>query len=201
MSFFSKNNGVRFGLLMLLVLTFGAVRASSQSQHPVDSSNTRSRVQPARTADVTDIINNPDQYDGKQVTVDWKLDRVYSPTTIGLEKDEKHMLVVSVGPGPFPAAQMKKNEPVTLTGTVRKFDPDALQREYGTMDFGKAPLNKVGAVLIIGSRQSARAEQPAQPGAATPSALPRTASPLPLLGLAGLMFVVLGLGVPLLRRQ
>jgi len=113
-------------------------------------------------------------------------------------KYEKHLLVVSVGRVRFRRRKMQKNEPVTLTGTVRKFDPDALQREYGTMDFGNAPLKKMGSVLIVGNRQSAKAEQPE---AATPSELPRTASPLPLLGLAGLMFVVFGLGVPLLRRQ
>src|SRR5947207_15619920 len=113
---------------------------------------------------------------------------------------------------------MKKDEPVTLSGTVRKFDPEALQREYGTMDFGNAPLKKIETVLIVGNRQSTKAEQPRaierqkpsvtegasqtqQPEAGAPSELPRTASPFPLLGLSGLMFVVLGLGVPLLRRQ
>src|SRR5262249_51867200 len=106
---------------------------------------------------------------------------------------------------------------VTLTGTVRKFDQEALQREYGAMNFGNAPLKKIDTVLIVGNRQSTKAEQPRgiqrqkpsvtkgaqtqQPENSAPKELPRTASPLPLIGLSGLMFVVLGLGVPLLRRQ
>jgi hypothetical protein len=44
--------------------------------------------------------------------------------------------------------------------------------------------------------------QPAQPQTEqTPNALPRTASNLPGIGLAGLIAVLLGLGLPRLRRQ
>ena len=223
MSVFLMNNYLRFVFVALFVLGLAAF-ASAQSQQYAHDSTASSQVQSGETADVTDVILNPDNYAGKEVTVNWKIDHVYSPTTIGLEKNEKHLLVVKVGTGPFPAANMKQNEPVTFTGTVRKFDQEALERDYGKMDFGNAPLKKIQTVLIVGEPQSAKLEQPqvAEPEAAPPAqpeavapeapapveqaskqpeALPRTASPLSLFGLAGMMFLVLGLGIPLFRRQ
>ena len=229
MSLLFRNYYLGFGFVALLVLGLAAF-ASAQSQQYAHDSSASSQVQSGETADVTDVIRNPANYAGKEVTVNWKIDHVYSPTTIGLEKDEKHLLVVKVGTGPFPAANMKQNEPVTFTGTVRKFDQEALERDYGKMDFGNAPLTKIHTVLIVGEPQSAKLEQPqvaepenppapeaapsAQPEAVAPEApapveqasnqpeaLPRTASPLPLFGLAGVMFLVLGLSIPLLRRQ
>jgi hypothetical protein len=229
MPLFLRNNYLRHGFVALLVLGLAAF-ASAQSQQYAHDSSASSQVQSGETADVTDVIRNPDNYAGKEVTVKWKIDHVYSPTTIGLEKDEKHLLVVKVGTGPFPAANMKQNEPVTFTGTVRKFDQEALERDYGKMDFGNAPLKKIHTVLIVGEPQSAKLEQPqvaepenppapeaappAQPEAVAPEApapvehasnqpeaLPRTASPLPLFGFAGVMFLLLGLSIPLLRRQ
>lgn len=231
MSVFLMNNYLRFVSVALFVLGLAAF-ASAQSQQYAHDSNASSQVQSGETADVTDVILNPDNYAGKEVTVNWKIDHVYSPTTIGLEKDEKHLLVIKVGTGPFHAANMKQNEPVTFTGTVRKFDQEVLERDYGKMDFGNAPLKKISTVLIVGEPQSAKLEQPqvaepenppapeaapappSQPEAVAPQApapveqaskqpeaLPRTASPLPMFGLAGMMFLVLGLSIPLLRRQ
>lgn len=176
-------------------------------------------AQSAQTADVGDVAKHPDQYVGKRVTVDWKVDRVYSPTVIGLEKNEKHLLVIA--PDGF-SQRMKKGGPFKGTGVVRNFNKAELAREYKNVDLGKAPLHKFKDVLILGTARSAQVEQPQpvapeqQAEAATPTpapvqeaqnnnasnrTLPRTASPIQSIGLVGLLSLMLGVGIRALRRQ
>jgi len=180
-------------------------------------------AQTGRTADVSQIVKNPDQYIGKEVAVDWKIDRVYSPTTIGLEKDEKHLLVIFVSPGAAPA-NMKEGDPINVTGMVRDFDRDQFVQQYGNVDFGKAPLHSFDhkPVLVVGGSRTSNLgrsvvpntgerQKPAvreQESATTTTdqstnntALPRTASPLPLIGLVGLVAMVCAFSLPLFRRQ
>ena len=207
---FSNKPFLRLPLFVLLALSLAAFTASAAPQ-----------TRAAQTVDVSDIVTHPDQYMGKEVTVDWKVDKVYSPTTIGLEKDEHHLLVIAVNPAAL-QANMKEGDPFKVSGRVRNFDRAAFEREYGALDFGKAPLHSFDnkPVLVVGARKTANLEQPqaigrekpstTEPEAAapaapteqtTPSNLPRTASPLPAIGLAGLLALILGLGMPLLRRQ
>ena len=166
---------------------------------------TASHVQTGQTADVSDVVKHPGQYMGKQVTVQWKVDRVFSPSAIGLEKNEKHLLVVSVEQGGLPSGE-KKGEPITATGMIRNFDQAQFEKDYGKIDFGNAPLAKFEnkPVLVIGGHKTAKLEQPTettQPETTQEHALPRTASSLPGLGLAGLIALIVGLGVPRFRRQ
>jgi hypothetical protein len=169
---------------------------------------------------------------GKEVTVAWKVDRVYSPNAIGLEKDEKHLLVIAVKPGALgDTSAMKRGDPFTATGVVRNFDRTELERQYGTIDFGKSSLHDFDnkPAVVVGAHRAAQLEQPQTstverekpspvtestpqteqaPQAVAPSEpknesteLPRTASPLPLIGLVGFLALMAGLSVPLLRRQ
>ncbi|PWT77888.1 MAG: hypothetical protein C5B58_16065 [Acidobacteria bacterium] len=199
--FLSTHKPLHLALLVVTVLVLAGFTAFAQS-------GPRS----SRTTDVADVVLNPDQYVGKRVTVQWKIDRVYSPTAIGLEKNEHHLLVVSVPPATLSTGDMKKGEPFTATGIVENFDRAKFEREYGNLDYGKAPLDKFDnkPVLVVTGAKSAKLQKPqasvsepqnpstAEPG---PASLPRTASPLPALGFVGLLSLTLGLGLPLLRRQ
>jgi hypothetical protein len=217
--------------LALFFLIFNLVGFSAMAQskrNPPANSNLRT----AQTADVSDVATHPDQYMGKEVTVQWKVDRVYSPNAIGLEKDEKHLLVVGVTPGALgDTSTMKKGDPFMATGVVRNFDRAEFQRQYANIDFGKSSLHDFDnkPAVVVGARQAARVEPPKTsnverekpaavteptpqtepaPQATAPApqtdenqALPRTASPLPLIGLIGVLALMAGLSVPLLRRQ
>jgi hypothetical protein len=199
--FLSNRKPLHLALLVVTLLILGGFTAFAQS-------GPRS----GRVADVSDVVVNPDQYVGKRVTVQWKIDRVYSPTAIGLEKNEHHLLVVSVPPATLSTGDMKKGEPFTATGIVQNFDRAKFEREYGKLDYGNAPLDKFDnkPVLVVTGGRSARLQKPQgavaeqqSPSVAgkAPASLPRTASALPALGLAGLLCLMLGLGLPLLRRQ
>ncbi len=199
--FLSNRKPLHLALLVVTVLILTGFTAFAQS-------GPRS----GRTPDVADIVLNPDQYVGKRVTVHWKIDHVYSPTTVGLEKNEHHLLVVSVPPATLATGDMKKGESFTATGIVENFDRAKFEREYGNLDYGKAPLDKFDnkPVLVVTGARSAKLQKPQgaaverqKPSSAEPppAALPRTASSLPALGFAGLLFLMLGLGLPLLRRQ
>ena len=210
--------------LVLFFLVFSLITFSAFGQSK--------RNQVGQTADVSDVAKNPQQYMGKEVTVEWKVDRVYSPNAIGLEKDEKHLLVIGVTPGALgDTSAMKKGDPFSATGVVRNFDRAGLERQYGTIDFGKSSLHEFEnkPVVVVGARHAAQLEHPQTPTVerekpssvtestpqseqapqpAAPSeqksesaALPRTASPLPLIGFIGFLALLAGVSVPLLRRQ
>src|SRR6185369_5531548 len=118
--------------LVLNLVTFSAFGQSKGNQ------SASPQAQVGQTVDVSDVAKNPQQYMGKEVTVEWKVDRVYSPNAIGLEKDEKHLLVIGVTPGALgDTSAMKKGDPFAATGVVRNFDRAGLERQYGTIDFGK----------------------------------------------------------------
>jgi hypothetical protein len=216
-------------VLFFLVLNLITFSAFGQSKRNHSASP---QAQVGQTADVSDVAKNPQQYMGKEVTVEWKVDRVYSPNAIGLEKDEKHLLVIGVTPGALgDTSAMKRGDPFMATGVVSNFDRAGLERQYGTIDFGKSSLHKFEnkPVVVVGARQAARLEPPQTPpverekpssvtkstpqteqapqAAAPPeqknesTALPRTASPVPLIGFIGFLALLAGLGVPLLRRQ
>ena len=259
----SASKSLLFSLVLVLALSVAGSSAFAQS-----SRNTRDSagsVASAQVVDVNDVVTHPNQYVGKEVTVQWKIDRVYSPTAIGLEKDEHHLLVVALPSASLSNGEMKKGEPVTLTGIVCNFDRAAFDRQYGKLNYGDAPLGKFKnkPVLIVTGAQSARVEEQAQepvaqvqpptaeestssteqqstssteqqaaipptveqsstplveqpsstqqqstdiasneqPAAPSQQELPRTASSLPGLALAGLIATILGLGIPRLRRQ
>jgi len=211
-----KNKPLQLALMLVTLLIVAAFPVFAQSGQSPASRATNVRT--GRVADVADIALNPDQYMGKRVTVQWKVDKVYSPTTIGLEKDEHHLLVVWVPPATASTANMKKGEPITATGTVENFDSAKFEREYGKLDFGNAPLDKFNnkPVLVVTGAKSTRLQnsQGAVAGRQKPStqeqtpstesqpaSLPRTASALPALGLVGLLSLMMGLALPLLRRQ
>ena len=70
-------------------------------------------VASAQVVDVNDVVTHPNQYLGKEVTVQWKIDRVYSPTAIGLEKEnEHHLLVVALPSASLSNGEMKKLSPL-----------------------------------------------------------------------------------------
>jgi hypothetical protein len=210
---------MRLVLLLFVVLNV-AIFTAAQSQQ----NQAKSQVQSAQTTDVSDIAKNPDQYTGKKVTVDWKVDRVYGPNAIGLEKDEKHLLVLGATPGALGnTSAMKRGDPFTATGIVRNFDRAEFEREYGTMDLGKSSLHEFEnkPVLVVGAHQAAELQQPeastierekpssvTEPAATASSSqtnestkLPKTASPLPLIALVGILALIARLTLPLLRRQ
>jgi hypothetical protein len=145
---------------------------------------------------------------------------------------------------------------VSATGMIRMFDRAALEQEFGTIDFGSAPLDKFKGepVLVIGARQYAELKQqpepeqvaavvkeettitqpvpepevvvpapapepapipeaapeaapepqPQEPAAVEPAqeeSLPRTASPIPAVGLTGLLSLLVGLGIRVFRSN
>jgi hypothetical protein len=210
--------------LFFLVFNVAVFTAPAQSQQ--NTSKSQSRSASAQTADVSDIAKNPEQYTGKKVSVQWKVDKVYGPNAIGLEKDEKHLLVVGVTPGALgDTSTMKRGDPFTATGVVRNFDRAAFEHEYGNVDFGKSALHEFDnkPVLVVGARQAAELRQPqtstierekpssnTQPSPTTePSqaqvgenrTLPKTASPLPLIALVGVLALMAALTLPLLRHD
>ena len=126
---------------------------------------------------------------------------------------------------------MKRGDPFTATGMVCNFNRAEFESEYGKIEFGKSSLHEFEnkPAVVVGAHKAAQLQQPQTstveretpssvteptpqtepaPQSATPSAqaaqntaLPSTASPLPLIAFVGAFALIAGFTVPLLRRQ
>ena len=96
-------------------------------------------AEPVMTTTVSDIVNAPARYAGKVVTVSGEVSRVFGPRwfAIGGQEFGGHELLV-LGSSTMPGllsdlADSGKvmNDIVMVTGVVRAFEEDALEREVG----------------------------------------------------------------------
>jgi len=186
---------------------------------------------------VDDVLDNPGDYLGKQVTLEGEVDHPFGGNTFEMEDDkdlfgEDEILVISVMPEAQADGELEEGNLVTATGEIRCLDRAALESEFGTIDWGTAPVDELEGqpVLVMGAREFAEAHrakpveeqaeviepEPMPEPAPAPEPevvieeeevevapapeLPETATPLPAVGLAGLLSLAVGLGVRLFRR-
>jgi len=125
--------------------------------------------------DLDDVLDNPQEYVGKTVTIEGEVDRVYSNSTFAIEDDadlfgEDHILVITVSPNATVSnldsddmeatvGSLKEGKLVRATGTIRMFDRTALETDFGTMALGDLPaeFDSSRPVLIIGAQERAAA--------------------------------------------
>jgi hypothetical protein len=167
-----------------------------------------------QTVKLDDLIDHKEQYYGKTVTVEGEMHRIFSDRVFTIEDDDllrdDDVLIISDVPRAEAVVALEKSvdpgKNVRVTGFVHKYDREELECLYGPLQvesreghsFTKSP------VLIVQRVQAADAGAPSQlaapereagapaPAVAevrrapAPEALPKTASPLPLLGFLGL---------------
>ncbi len=298
-------------LMKLSVL--GCIAAAVTVLAPLVSAHPQNAVTPEAVSDCTtwealrgecaksepvtdDVLDYPDLYTGRVVTLEGRVDRIYSSTVFAMQDNydliphRDRILMISVMPAgakqtrttvnaatdenaPVPAVEMvellqdgfRERKIVRATGTVRMFDRNALEQEFGSIDFGSASLDEFAnePVLLLGAAEFAQYQQqrveqqaavipppepalpeevaPPEPEAVEPvpepvepepalapqeevapavpereplqkptpaepevepeaePALPETATPLPLIGLSGLVALMLGAGIRFLR--
>src|SRR5947207_1842685 len=165
---------IRMGLpvwttIAMLALLIFSVSVSAQESVTVDK-----------------IVNHPDQYLGKTVTLQTEMGEVYGSNVAAIENKEffnkRKMLVVSSSPlqeiVPKPISEENK---VQLTGEVRMFNADELKQEFGiTLSQDVQDKFKDKPVLIIKKQvveQKAQIEQ--QPAEITPTAKVENQETLP----------------------
>jgi hypothetical protein len=185
---------------------------------------------------VDDVLDDPDKYVGRLVTLEGEIDHIRSGSTFVMEDDqdlfgEDHLLIVSIMSGVTADGEMEEGKLVRATGVIRYFDRAGLEREFGTLDLGIDSLDEFAnqPVLVMGTREYAAAHQPQQTAAVIEPApleppafvpepfvepapipepekveppppvylkpeevLPTTGSPLPGVGLAGALSLLLG---------
>jgi hypothetical protein len=168
---------------------------------------------PARVAD---IVGAPHSYVGKTVTVEADVEEVLGPRAFALDEDaplaggtDRDLLVLSGRAGSLADIDDQwLNNKVRVTGTVRPMSVVEIEREVG-WDLDpelELELERADAVLIASSVN--RVRQDATTGAEQAGTneqaraqLPRTASPLPLAGVIGVLSLGAAVGVRWLRRR
>jgi hypothetical protein len=261
---------MRLSLLLVLAAAVVVFVPSGIAHHTTGSGQ--------KAVTVDDVLDDPQHFVGEELTLEGEVDHIFSATMFAMEDDQDligddQILMMSVmpagavrtstgtgtsnqGTNPVPAVEVvelidgefREGKLVRATGTIRMFDRAALEREFGTIDFGSASLDEFEnePVLVMGARQFAelqgqRVEQqvvvipppapapepeviepeiaepapevappapvPEELPAAEPEptfeeeeALPQTATPLPAIGLAGLLSVLAGLGIRRFRN-
>jgi len=205
---------MRLGWVLILtaaVVAFVPWGSARPQQEPAESEAAESNPT------VDDVLDEPQDYVGQEVTLQGEIDHIYSPTTFAIEDDqdlfgEDQILVVSVMPvatrpaatnatkdccadnancphkeatrncdstssqstrttttttssdlSPIPAVEVvqlhdgewDEGKLVSATGTICMFDRAALEQQFGTIDWGSAPLDTFEGqpVLVIGAQQ------------------------------------------------
>jgi hypothetical protein len=176
------------------------------------------------TVKLDDLIDHKDRYMGKVVTVTGEMHRIFNDHTFTIEDDDlfkdDDVLIISDVPRAQAVTALEKSiEPgknVRVTGFVYEYDKQKLECLYGPLQtesrdghsFTKAPVLIVQKVQPAATAVTAPGQaepnqlalaQPEQPAPAapaeTPTALPKTASSLPFVGLFGLVFVLAAWGI------
>jgi hypothetical protein len=171
-----------------------------------------------QTVKLDDLIDKQDQFFGKIVTVEGEMHRIFSDRVFTIEDDDllrdDDVLIISNVPRQQAVVALENSidpgKNVRVTGFVHKYDQKELECLYGPLQtesreghsFTKSP------VLIVQRVQAAEAQAPsdvprelaaaAEPEGQAPAgapaeqvaALPRTAGPMPLVGLLGLVFLL-----------
>lgn len=250
---------LQFSVLMVLFAAVVMIVPNVWAHH-----NTGLNAQDMAT--VRDILKDPQHYLGETVTLEGEVDHVHSPTAFFMENDQNilfegsPLLVVSVMRDVRVDGELKEGKLVKATGVVRMFKRDALENEFGPLDWGLISLEDLNKyesedqpVLVMGTSEFAArrlqqqqqqqlvivtppapitpqpqdrdlgiqtqpAPAPAEPAIREPvqeretetiiqdddeferdtmpvQRLPRTATPLPLVGLLGLLSLALGFGI------
>jgi len=169
-----------------------------------------------------DLIDKQDQFIGKVVTVEGEMHRIFSDRVFTIEDDDlirdDDVLIISDVPRQQAVTALENSidpgKNVRVTGFVHKYNAEELECLYGPLQtesreghsFTKSP------VLIV---QKVMAEQAAEPSERAPEQLaavqretpaqanpvdedrelPRTASPLPLVGLLGMASMVTAIAI------
>jgi hypothetical protein len=169
-----------------------------------------------------DLIDKKDQYVGKIVTVEGEMHRIFSDNVFTIEdddllRDDDVLIISDVSRDKAVVALEESIDPgknVRVTGYVHEYDKEKLECLYGPLQtesreghsFTKSPVLIVQRVQMAEAappeeapEQLALAAEPETPEPATEEAitqeeraLPRTASPMALVGLLGLVAVFSG---------
>jgi hypothetical protein len=223
------------GSLTTLVAALAVFTSAGFAQDPQDPAKA-AVAESHSTADVD--LDHLENYIGQEVTLMGDIDHVYSPTAFRMEakgNGKDHVLVIAVMPEAKPA-EVKEGKDIMATGMIRSFNREALEKEFGSIDWGTTPFDKFEGkpILVMGKAAETpvvqlekpspepvpapvtepaptpapepaptvtpRPEPQAAPAPAPEEKLPRTATPLPLIGLSGLLSLAAGLSTRLFRR-
>jgi hypothetical protein len=165
---------------------------------------------------VADLVDAPNSYVGKTVTVEADVEEVFGPRAFALDEDaplaggiDNNLLVFSKAAGDLADIDDEwLNNTVRVTGKVGRMSVVEIERELG-WDLDpqlETELEGAGPVLIASSvdrigQGTASAGPAAQAGEQARSELPGTASPLPLAALLSVVSLGTGIGLRRFRRR
>ncbi len=129
---FGKTDIRRFALLMMAIaLVISFIGCAKDAEEIADEKGGVTAQQ---------IIENPDAYIGKEVTVSGDVEEIHSPRSFNMDSGTSVGELLIVGREPFPQLPDAGdriyviNDVATVTGVVRKFVAADIEREIGWMD-------------------------------------------------------------------
>src|SRR5262245_9141903 len=186
------------------------------------------------------VLNHPQDYFGKTVTVEGEMHRTFSEKVFSIEDDDflrdDDLLIITDSSKSDVVKPVKdsieEGKDVCVTGIIQPFHRSEMETKFGPLNIeSRASHYKEGSPVMIIEKSKAVAdtattferEQPLPQPAAEPPAkstaepvsepvpseletkssdqeLPATASPLPLIGLGGLLSMLAAAGIQLRRR-
>jgi hypothetical protein len=176
------------------------------------------------------VLNHPQEYFGKTVTVEGEMHRTFSDKVFSIEDDDllrdDDLLIITNTSKAEVVKPVKdsidEGKDVCVTGVIQPFHRTEMENKFGPLNIeSRASHYPEGSAVMIIERakaSTAALEPPqalptTQPKAVTepvpntlearnepPKQLPATGSPLPLIGLSGVLSMLAAAGIRLRRR-
>jgi len=177
------------------------------------------------------VLNHPDNYFGKSVTVEGEMHRTFSDKVFSIEDDDflrdDDLLIITDSSKADVVKPVKESigegKDVCVTGVIQPFHRSEMESKFGPLNIeSRASHYPEGSPVMIIENTKAesagavelekplpelpaavepmtspvptdletKAEEPEAQPSETPAALPRTASPIPLIGLTGALSLI-----------
>lgn len=227
----SMNHLFRLGLVLIAV--FGLVTLGMAA--PQDNGHKGTRCGSQLKLDT--ILNHPNDYFGKTVTVEGEMHRTFSDRVFSIEdddflRDDDLLIITNTSKADVVRPvkdSIEEGKDVCVTGVIQPFHRAEMESKFGPLNIeSRASHYKEGNPVMIIERpkqaastalereaepvpapvpsnletQSQESDRESQRAAADNDRdLPATASPLPLIGLGGVLSLLTAAGVRLRRQQ
>jgi len=167
-------HSLRISLVLIVIFGLTALGTAGQQQSSLDDKNcapgtTHSTVPgTAETAKLDTVLNHPEDYFGKTVTVKGEMHRTFSDKVFSIEDDDflrdDDLLIITTASKSEVVTPVKdsieEGEDVTVTGVIVPFHRTEMECKYGPLQIeSRASHYKEGdAVMIIDRPKVAAAE-------------------------------------------
>jgi hypothetical protein len=160
-TFLHMPRALRLSLVLIAVFTlsaFGSARQNPVDENKCGTTQTTIAAGPAVAAKLDTVLNHPDDYFGKTVTVEGEMHRTFSDQVFSIEDDDflrdDDLLIITTSSKSEVVVPVKdsieEGKDVRVTGVIQPFNRTEMECKYGPLQIeSRASHYKEGSPVMI----------------------------------------------------